>query len=161
MLSLFLTLSRIPAIFVGFEPVNVVMICIWWKNWPKVLNKFKSNYDDTGIDILFCYGCIITKFCYWRIDAINDAEATFVSFSEKVLKILRKTHATECLLENLCTCVLKPYQKKSAAISCSKLTIENTWKKCEICSKLTIKHDASDVVLVSLLLTLNIYHTLF
>ena len=38
----------------------------------------------------------------------------------------------------------------------------NTKKRCEICSKLTIKtsNDVSDVALVSLLLTLNKFYTL-
>ena len=36
----------------------------------------------------------------------------------------------------------------------------NTRKKCEICSKLTVRHQNNiDVVQVSLLLTLNIFHT--
>ena len=33
--------------------------------------------------------------------------------------------------------------------------------RCEICSKLTVKRPVNDVVLVSLLLTLNIFHNLF
>ena len=39
----------------------------------------------------------------------------------------------------------------------------NTRTRCEICSHLTIRHqnDANSVLLVSLLLTLNIFHTLF
>ena len=55
-------------------------------------------------------------------------------------------------------------------ITCSKLTIE-TLEQCVKCSKLTIKtperrhwrhqNDAIGVVLVSLLLTLDIFHTLF
>ena len=40
-----------------------------------------------------------------------------------------------------------------------KVNIRNARAKCEICSKLTIKDNG--IVLVSLLLTLNIYHTLF
>ena len=44
-----------------------------------------------------------------------------------------------------------------------KISNRNTGKKCEICSKLTIKIPAHaiGVVLVSLLLTLNIFHTFF
>ena len=47
--------------------------------------------------------------------------------------------------------------------TCSKLLIERLEKRCEICSKLTIKHqnNAIDVALVFLLLTLNIFHTFF
>ena len=39
----------------------------------------------------------------------------------------------------------------------------NTRKRCETCSKLTIKHqnDVINVVLVFLLLTLNMFHTFF
>ena len=46
--------------------------------------------------------------------------------------------------------------------TCSKSAIE-TLKRCEICSKLPIKHqdDVNDVVLVFLLLTLNIFHILY
>ena len=43
-----------------------------------------------------------------------------------------------------------------------KVSNRKTRTKCEICSKLTIKiPDANAVVLVSLLLTMNIFHTLF
>ena len=44
-----------------------------------------------------------------------------------------------------------------------KLNHRNTRKKCEICSKLTIKYqnDVSDVVLIFLLLTFNIFYTFF
>ena len=43
-----------------------------------------------------------------------------------------------------------------------KFNNRNTGTKCEICSKLRIKtHDTNGIVLVSLLLTLNIFHTLF
>ena len=40
---------------------------------------------------------------------------------------------------------------------------KHTRKKCEICLKLTMKHqtNVSDIVLVFLLLTLNIFHTFF
>ena len=43
------------------------------------------------------------------------------------------------------------------AFTSLKLTIENIGARCEMCSKLTIRHqkDANDAVLVSLLLTLN------
>ena len=49
-------------------------------------------------------------------------------------------------------------QQLQPSITCSKLTT-----RCEICSKLTKRHqnDAIGVALVSLLLTLNIFHTLF
>ena len=41
-----------------------------------------------------------------------------------------------------------------------KVNNRNTKKWCEICSKLTIKTpDVNDIVLVSLILTLNIFHT--
>ena len=55
--------------------------------------------------------------------------------------------------------------RKSCEI-CSKLTVKATeWrqKRCEICSKLTVKvvERCIDVVLVSLLLTLNIFYTFF
>ena len=41
----------------------------------------------------------------------------------------------------------------------SKVNNRNIRARCEICSKLTIKHqnDATDVIMVSLLLTLNIF----
>ena len=44
-----------------------------------------------------------------------------------------------------------------------KFNNRNTRKRCEICSKLTIKipNDVNDVVLVFLLLTLNIFRTFF
>ena len=44
-----------------------------------------------------------------------------------------------------------------------KVNYRNTWTRCEVCSGLTIKHqnDVIDVVLVSLLLTLNISYILF
>ena len=44
-----------------------------------------------------------------------------------------------------------------------KVNNRNTRTRCEICSKSTKRHqnDANGVVLVSLLLTLNIFHTLF
>ena len=40
---------------------------------------------------------------------------------------------------------------------------KNTRKRCEICSKLTVKtlEQLIDVILVFLLLTLNIFHTFF
>ena len=40
---------------------------------------------------------------------------------------------------------------------------KNTWKRCDICSKLTIKtqNDINDAVLISLLLTFNILHIFF
>ena len=42
-----------------------------------------------------------------------------------------------------------------------KVNDRSTGKRCEICSKLTIKHqnEVNDVVLVFLLLTLNTFHT--
>ena len=43
-----------------------------------------------------------------------------------------------------------------------KVNDRNTIKRCEICSKLTIKiPERCSIVLVSLLFTLNIFHTLF
>ena len=45
-----------------------------------------------------------------------------------------------------------------------KVNNRNTRTRCELCSKLTIKtpqNDAIGVVLVSLLLTLNVFHSLF
>ena len=52
-----------------------------------------------------------------------------------------------------------------AAIYLLKVRNKNTRTRCEICSKLTIKISerrlAIGVVLVSILLTLNIFHTLF
>ena len=43
-----------------------------------------------------------------------------------------------------------------------KVNNRNTRKRCEICSKLTIKTlDVTDVVQVFLLLTLNVFHTFF
>ena len=44
-----------------------------------------------------------------------------------------------------------------------KVNSRNIRTRCEMCSKLAIKtpEDVSDVVLVSLLLPLNIFHTLF
>ena len=45
-----------------------------------------------------------------------------------------------------------------------KVNNRNTKKRCEICSKLTIKkhqNDVNDVVPVFLLLTWNIFHTYF
>ena len=44
-----------------------------------------------------------------------------------------------------------------------KVNNTNTRKRCEICSQLTIKDTrmTPDIVLFSLLLTLNIFHTLF
>ena len=50
-----------------------------------------------------------------------------------------------------------------ANISLVKVNIRNNKKSCEICSKLTLKHqnNVTDVVLVFLLLTLKIFHTFF
>ena len=49
-----------------------------------------------------------------------------------------------------------------AGIYLLKIKNRNATKRCEICSKLTIMtpNDANDVALVSLLSTLNIFHTL-
>ena len=62
-------------------------------------------------------------------------------------------------------CPLKSVDTKHhpANIYLFKLNNRNTRKRCEICSKLTIKtpDDVIDVVLVFLLLTLNIFHTFF
>ena len=52
----------------------------------------------------------------------------------------------------------------SASVFLLKVNNRNTKRKCEICSKLTIKTPEGrvlGVVLVSLLLTLNIFHNLF
>ena len=52
----------------------------------------------------------------------------------------------------------------SAGTYMFKVNIRNTRTSCEICSKLTLKtqeYNAIGVVLVSLLLTLNIFHILF
>ena len=50
-----------------------------------------------------------------------------------------------------------------AGIYLLKVNNRKTRKRCDLCSKLTIKtpEDAIGIVLVSLLLTLNIFHTLF
>ena len=50
------------------------------------------------------------------------------------------------------------YGNSQLTFTCSKSTVETLKKRCEICSKLTIKtpEHVSDVVLVFLLLTLNI-----
>ena len=63
------------------------------------------------------------------------------------------------------------YSSKSGSITANrpsdiyllKVNNRNTRTSCEICSKVTIKtpNDASSIVLVSFLLTLNIFHTLF
>ena len=63
------------------------------------------------------------------------------------------------------------YSSKSGSITANrpsdiyllKVNNRNTRTSCEICSKVTIKtpNDASSIVLVSLLLTLNTFHTLF
>ena len=52
----------------------------------------------------------------------------------------------------------KMYVEIQLKFSCSIETLE---KKCEICSKLTIKHQNNviDVILMFLLLTMNIFHT--
>ena len=58
-----------------------------------------------------------------------------------------------------CTLIIQFQQ----ASTCSQLTA-NTRKRCEICSNLTIKtyqNDVIDIVLVSLLLTLNIFYNFF
>ena len=58
-----------------------------------------------------------------------------------------------------CTLIIQFQQ----ASTCSQLTA-NTRKRCEICSNLTIKtyqKDVIDIVLVSLLLTLNIFYNFF
>ena len=54
-------------------------------------------------------------------------------------------------------CCIHPVSSQ-LAFTCSKSTQE----RCEICSKLTIKApEQNDVILVSLLLTLNRFHKLF
>ena len=47
--------------------------------------------------------------------------------------------------------------------TCSTSAIETLKRRCEICSKLPIKHqdDVNDVVLVFLLLTLKIFHIFY
>ena len=57
-----------------------------------------------------------------------------------------------------------PIREFSAGIYLLKVNNKNTKKRCEICSNLTIKtpeRRQCDVALVSLLLTLNIFHILF
>ena len=57
-----------------------------------------------------------------------------------------------------------PIREFSADIYLLKVNNKNTRKRCEICSNLTIKtpeRRQCDVALVSLLLTLNIFHILF
>ena len=54
-------------------------------------------------------------------------------------------------------------RSQPANIYLFKVKNRNTRKRCETCSKLTIKHQNgfNDIVLVFLLLTLNIFHTIF
>ena len=55
---------------------------------------------------------------------------------------------------------MKKFSRNLFGIYLLKVNNRNTRTRCEICSELTIK-DTIGVVLVSLLLTLNIFHTLF
>ena len=60
-------------------------------------------------------------------------------------------------------CACKPLELIStqSAFTCSKLTLEIIEQRYEICSKLTIMTPSAFIVLVSIFLTLNIFHTLF
>ena len=67
---------------------------------------------------------------------------------------------------NLCYNLWSAICRKTRYPACNymfKVNNRNNWTSCEICSKLTKRHqnDSNGVVLVSLWLTLNIFLTLF
>ena len=76
--------------------------------------------------------------------------------------------STDLYIENACqtfSCefLVHEWGLYQANIYLFKVNNKNTIKRCEICSKLAIKTpgDITDIVLVFLLLTLNIFHTIF
>ena len=79
--------------------------------------------------------------------------------SKRILKYYKMyTHDHKYMLG----CIQVLVTKVPIVIYLVKANNRNTKTKCEICSKLTIKiqNDAIGFVLVSLLLTLNVFHTL-
>ena len=80
-------------------------------------------------------------------------------FSWKIMQIMRQGNWFQisfCFLKKLYKQVLRPYP---ANIYLFKASNRNTRKRCEICSKLTLKTPERRYWL--LLLTLNIFHTFF
>ena len=78
--------------------------------------------------------------------------------------VLFKKHLLMCVLQTSCPEMFRKFSWRYwTGIYLFKFKNRNTWKLCEICSKLTIKtpEDITDVVLMSLLLTLIRFHLFF
>ena len=90
---------------------------------------------------------------------------SFLSFSSfkcptrsvinKVARAIIYTHQTSSACAGVCACNYTHQMEETVCLL--KVNNRNTRTRCEICSKLIIK---TYVLLVSLLLTLNIFHTL-
>ena len=133
--------------------------------------RFANSHFSVALlqsDVLFCVLLIKLKYCQlhqkWLLLGIfgKDVFCKIYSCSFNLLIIdfcrrFRISYLTEILFLETTMCDIP------ADIYLWEVNIRNTRVRCEICSKLTIKHqnDVIYVALVFLLITLNIFHTFF
>ena len=127
---------------IAFDLFNLPDVVCWWLRKLKLEPKYMQK--------CFCINTWLKEFIFKKlVDDIRFRVKTSFLLKCSIIRrlydavLFRKTHPKQPPVD----------------IYKFKANSTNTRKRCEICSKLTIK--ANGVVLVSLLLTLNIFHTLF
>ena len=91
----------------------------------------------------------------WRSSKLNIKTLIQYSPINVYLQKISQSFIAYIVTISLFTSILS---RKSLPVQSQKI---NTRKRCEICSKLTIKTTSKDVVIVSLLLSWNIFHNFF
>ena len=130
---------------------NVLWKVYCWNDTARLPTKFYVEFMPSASDSFVRHQS--AAFDHFRVIFTHNSLSRILLESRQYSKKLHERY-------NLSTILATPFP---AGIYQLKVINRNIRKRCEICSKLTIKiqSDVNDVVFVSLLLTFNIFHAFF